>query len=259
MAEKSHRLGKVLSRFDTIAVAVSGGVDSITLAVFAHRMNPGGVQMIHASSPAVPASATARLGELALLERWRFTITDAEELSDPRYRDNPANRCYFCKSNLYNRMKMLTSAQLVSGANMDDLTDYRPGLVAAGERDVVHPFVEAGMNKSEIRLLARALGLPEIAELPAQPCLASRIETGIAIDPDDLAFIEQVERQLMDLLPREVSLRCRVTHTGIVMETDMPLSMKADAMVMSLCAKAGRTYLGARPYRRGAMFKTGPA
>lgn len=259
MTEISDRLADALSRFETIAVAASGGVDSTTLAVFAHRKNPAGVEIIHAASPAVPAAATARLRELAAIEGWRFVVTDAGELSDPRYRDNPANRCYFCKSNLYDRMRAMTSAQLISGANTDDLSDYRPGLLAAGERNVAHPFVEAGMNKLEIRRLAQMLGLPDIAELPSQPCLASRIETGITIDPEDLAFIEQVESQLLSVLACETSLRCRVTHAGIVMETDVTLSAEADALVTSLCAAAGRSYLGARPYRRGAMFKTGRA
>lgn len=255
MAEAADRLAHALSRYDAIAIAVSGGVDSITLATFAHRRISSGVEMIHAASPAVPGAATARLCELARSEGWRLTITDAEELADPRYRDNPANRCYFCKSNLYDRMRAITSVQLASGANLDDLADYRPGLLAAGEREVVHPFIEAKMGKAAIRHLARALGLPEIAELPAQPCLASRIETGIVIEAQDLAFVDRVERGLAASLPRESALRCRITHAGIVVESETPLPAEADALVLSLCAAAGRTYLGARPYRRGSMFR----
>src|SRR6185437_16934761 len=105
---------------------------------------------------------------------------------------------YFCKSNLYDRIRDLTDAVIVSGAKMDDLGDYRPGLLAAAERTVVHPYVDAGMDKTAVRALARELGLDDVAELPAQPCLSSRIETGIAIYSNDLAFIDLAETRLAE-------------------------------------------------------------
>ena len=129
---------------------------------------------------------------------WNLTITDAGELADPRYRSNPVDRCYFCKSNLYDRIRQLTKAPIASGANLDDLDDYRPGLVAARERDVVHPFVEAGFSKSAVRWLARLMMLEDLADLPAQPCLSSRIETAIEVREEDLAFIDAAEREAGD-------------------------------------------------------------
>jgi uncharacterized protein len=256
----STDLASCLSRHAPLAVAVSGGVDSMTLAAFAHRLaaegGMGPVEMIHAVSPAVPPTATERVRARAARDGWRLTVTGTGEFDDPRYRDNPVDRCYFCKTNLYDRIRGLTAATIASGANLDDLGDYRPGLLAASERAVVHPYVEADMDKAAVRALARELGLDEVAELPAQPCLASRVETGIAIDPADLAFIDLVETRLAAVIPAGTALRCRVTHAGIAIEvgdeaTDRTaLATLADA----LCRDHGRPLVGVRPYRRGAMF-----
>lgn len=252
-----ERLDGVLDRFETIAIAVSGGVDSLTLAAFAHRKPGLSAVMIHAVSPAVPLEATERVKSLAEAEGWKTTITGTGEFDDVRYRDNPANRCYFCKTNLYDRIKTLTPHTIASGANLDDLGDYRPGLLAAAERNVVHPFVEAAMSKAEVRALSRDLGLGGIAELPAQPCLASRVETGIAINPVDLAFVEKAERDLTAIAGRGATLRCRIMHGGVALELGDGLLAKQTALtaiMQALCREAGRTFVGARPYTRGAMF-----
>ncbi|WP_371348088.1 adenine nucleotide alpha hydrolase [Ancylobacter sp. IITR112] len=256
----AERLACVLGRFEALAVAVSGGVDSLTLASFAQRHGVP-LTVIHAVSPAVPATATARVRHLAAARGWELIVTGTGEFDDPRYRDNPVDRCYFCKTNLYDRIAGLTDRPIASGANLDDLGDYRPGLIAAAERRVVHPFIEAAISKAQVRALARALGLGSVAELPAQPCLASRVETGIAIDADDLAFVEQAEQRLAALTGAG-TLRCRITHAGVAVELDaaaMAQASAVDALMAGLCAKAGRAYAGSRPYRRGAMFVGAPA
>ena len=250
-----ERLGAALRRHAAIAIAVSGGVDSMTLATFAHRRHAA-VAMIHAVSPAVPPAATERVRRRARLEGWRLIITGAGEFDDPRYRENPADRCYFCKTHLYDRIHGLTPHVIASGANLDDLGDWRPGLLAASERDVVHPFIEAGMSKAAVRELARSEVLEEVAELPAQPCLASRVETGIAIDAADLAFVDLVEVRLAAMAAPAATVRCRITRRGVVLETDQPAE-QAGAMAAAvevLCKENGRLFAGARPYRRGAMF-----
>lgn len=257
MTDAASRLTDVLGRLDALAIAVSGGVDSMTLASFAHRHMPGAVTMIHAVSPAVPAAATERVQALAAAEGWALTVTGAGEFDDRRYRDNPANRCYFCKTNLYDRIRDLTPHVIASGANLDDLGDYRPGLLAAAERNVVHPYVEAKMSKAEVRALARQLGLGEIAELPAQPCLSSRVETGIAIDADDLAFVERVERRLAELAPGVADLRCRITHAGVALEIGAAAGVSKDMLddaVRAFCTEDGRRFAGTRAYTRGSMF-----
>lgn len=251
------RLFEALARFDHLAIAVSGGVDSMTLAAFAHRSAKTAVTVIHAISPAVPGEATARVRELATAEGWTTIVTGAGEFDDPHYRDNPSNRCYFCKTNLYDRIRSLTPHPIASGANLDDLGDYRPGLLAAAERDVIHPYVEAKMTKAEVRALARQLGLGEVAELPAQPCLASRVETGIAIDAKDLAFIERAERLLADTAAKGATLRCRITAAGVVLElSEEAAAQQAElaSLVETLCAESSRVFAGARPYARGSMF-----
>jgi uncharacterized protein len=252
----SDRLAAAIARHDGLAIAVSGGVDSMTLATFAHRRAAAPVSMIHAVSPAVPPAATERVRRRAAADGWDLIVTGAGEFDDSRYRNNPVDRCYFCKSNLYDRIRSLSSHPIASGANLDDLGDYRPGLLAASERAVVHPFIEAEMDKAAVRALARALGADDVAELPAQPCLASRVETGIAIDAADLAFVDKVETTLGRTLSPAATVRCRITHAGVAIEVGDEAVMTAALAEAAarLCRDDGRAFVGVRPYRRGAMF-----
>jgi pyridinium-3,5-biscarboxylic acid mononucleotide sulfurtransferase len=250
-------LRRSIERHPALAVAVSGGVDSMTLAHFAHRETAARVMMVHAASPAVPAEATTRVRGHAARAGWNLVVTDAGEFADPRYRANPVDRCYFCKSNLYDRIRGLTDDAIASGANLDDLDDYRPGLVAAKQRDVVHPFIEAGLAKSAVRALARAMNLDDLADLPAQPCLSSRIETAIAVREDDLAFVETVERHAGAMLPAATTVRCRITRAGVVLELGPVGAAERnglEARVATLCREAGRPFMGLKDYVRGSAF-----
>ena len=256
------RLRCILAKIDTAAVAVSGGVDSLTLAAMASDVMGLRVIMHHATSPAVPAEATERVRRLARARGWALDIFDAGEFTDPRYRANPVNRCFFCKTNLYGAIAGRTSGVILSGTNMDDLGDYRPGLEAAKTHGVRHPFVEAGIDKAMVRALATELGLGTIAELPAAPCLSSRVETGIAIEAPVLRMIEDAEILLREtLVPRTV--RCRVRRAGIVVELD-PATLAAiddamhDRLSRSLQAVAEKHGLGPRPVTF-APYKTGSA
>lgn len=259
MTGAPQRLAAAVASMDRIAVAVSGGVDSMTLATFAHRHHAR-VQMLHAVSPAVPPEATSRVQSLARQEGWRLSLVDAGEFGDARYRANPIDRCFFCKTSLYAAIAgAVQGATIVSGTNMDDLGEFRPGLLAARDHGVRHPFVEAGLPKEAVRALARDLGLGDVAELPAAPCLSSRVETGIAIDPGQLAMVHAVERFVgQQLQPRTV--RCRVRHAGIVVELDeaslaglTPEAHQAlrDA-VRSISGSASDVALA--PYRNGSAF-----
>ncbi len=247
-------LDDVLGGLPGVAIAVSGGVDSMTLAHAAHRVGLPDIRIVHALSPAVPVEASARVREHAARFGWRLCEVDAREFADPSYRANPVNRCYFCKTNLYARIGHVVTGPIASGANLDDLGDYRPGLTAAAEHGVRHPFVEAGMGKAAVRALARGFGLGDIAELPAQPCLSSRVETGIAISAEDLGFVARVERLLVPHVPPGADLRCRVTHGGIVVEASVAIAAAGLEAAQELCAAERRVFLGARPYRRGAAF-----
>ncbi|MDX1431913.1 MAG: adenine nucleotide alpha hydrolase [Gammaproteobacteria bacterium] len=233
-------LGGALAALGPVAVAVSGGIDSMTLAFVAHRLAGGTTRMLHAVSPAVPSDGSERVREYAAREGWRLTIIDAGEFADARYMANPANRCYFCKTNLYATMAAHTDARIVSGTNLDDLSDFRPGLGAADEHHVRHPYVDAGIDKRGVRRIAAALGLDDLAELPAAPCLSSRIETGIAIDARVLGAVYRSERAIASALsPRTV--RCRVRRARVVIELD--------AQTMDALSEAARSELGERVAR----------
>lgn len=270
-------LREVLGGMAPLAVAVSGGVDSLTLATVAGRsLGAGAVLAVHATSPAVPAEATRRVEARAAAEGWELRVIAAGEFADPRYRANPVNRCFFCKTNLYGAIRAVTDLPMASGANTDDLGEYRPGLDAAREHGVRHPFVEAGLAKADVRALARRLGLPAIAELPSAPCLSSRVETGIRIEPATLGFIHAVETLVAaacgeagaNRAGAKQAVRCRVRASGVVVELD-PTSLAAldagrrEALAAAIAARAPEDLaarpVGFAPYRTGSAFLTGQA
>ena len=258
--ESLATLRKILARYDSLAVAISGGVDSMTLSAVAFDVLRDRVLMVHAVSPAVPQEATLRVKHHAESAGWRLQVIDAGEFSDHEYRNNPVNRCYFCKSNLYSRVREVWRGSVASGANLDDLGDYRPGLLAAREKQVVHPLIEAGIDKATVRKIARSLGLSGISALPAQPCLSSRIETGIAIDASDLMFVHKVESVIRHRLG-DGDIRCRITAQGVRIEIEPALREKHKSKwasvrneVTALIADNNRVLAGIGDYMRGSAF-----
>lgn len=219
LRQKIAALDRTLDNIGHVSVAVSGGVDSITLAFAAHRRHGPGATMYHAVSPAVPPEATARTRDLASRFNWQLEIIDAGEFSDPDYVRNPVDRCFYCKTNLYGMIAQRTTQPIASGTNVDDLGDYRPGLKAAESHGVRHPYVEAGIDKTMVREIARAHGLDEVSELPASPCLSSRIETGIKVDPESLSFVHTVEKLVSQKLKPSI-VRCRIRQQSVAIELD---------------------------------------
>ncbi len=258
---KPERLQQIVESAPPLAVAVSGGVDSMTLALFVGRARSDCI-MFHAISPAVPPRATQRVRLFAKKEKWALRKIVAGEFNDNNYVSNPYDRCFYCKMNLYAEIRKNTDLLIVSGTNFDDLSDYRPGLTAADNHNVRHPFVEAGLRKSDVRSLARRIGTAELAELPASPCLSSRVETGIAIDANTLISVNTIEEWLANRFHTQ-TVRCRVRHDAITIEVDETCLRRLSASnrrlirdkVLATLAQAGtETAVNLSAYRMGSAF-----
>jgi len=259
-----QRLRETLANYPARLIACSGGIDSLLLATIAHRAAPTTTAVAHTVTPAVPGPGTARVVAFAEREGWNLELIRSNEFEDERYLSNPTDRCYYCKTNLYDAVAELQQSAVVaagsvilSGANVDDLGEYRPGLIAADEHDVHHPYVEAGWTKADIRAAARSLGLDE-AELPASPCLASRLYTGTRVTPSRLHAIEVGEALITELTGIAV-VRCRVRHSDVMVEVaehDRPrvtqaiLAAVASAMT-AIEPELGSVRLDDRPYHPG--------
>lgn len=247
-----------------VAVAVSGGVDSMTLAHICVSALGQRARMVHALSPAVPRAATERVLSASKEKGWSLDIIDAGEFLDQSYLRNPINRCYFCKSNLYKTIRDKFAFIILSGTNIDDQSDFRPGLKAAEEHDVRHPFVDLSISKAMIRELCSFIGLHELVSLPSQPCLSSRVETFVRIDATQLALIDRIERQVITIIG-ETDVRVRVRQKGVYLEiNDDVLSCLKPRDVQDLykicrraCDPHDLPFVEIVPYRRGSAFVHG--
>jgi uncharacterized protein len=262
-----ERLEALLAMLPHRLVACSGGVDSMLLATVAHRAAPETTIVAHAVSPAVPPQATERVRDWAAREGWDLRVIRSGEFADPAYLANPVNRCFHCKSHLYEALEAIRDAVsasdgiiMMSGANLDDLGEYRPGLDAAAEHGARHPFVEAGIAKADIRAIAHALELP-FADLPASPCLASRLYTGTEVTADRLAAVDVAENYLRDATGLAV-VRCRLRGDEMLIEVgeadrgriDTALIAGLDRHLRRIGAPISDVSLDPLPYRPGRAF-----
>ncbi len=194
-------------------VAFSGGVDSSLVAAGTARVLGDRAVAVTAISPALATGELDGARSVAAAVGIAHRSITTDELARVGYRRNGPDRCYHCKTELYDHLAALAYAEgfaaVFSGANVDDLGDWRPGLRAAAEHDVRHPLIEAGFRKADVRRHAAELRIPS-AEKPAMPCLASRIPYGTEVDPDVLAQIDRAEQALRDLGYRDL----RVRHLG---------------------------------------------
>ena len=193
------KLFETLRNYGRVAVAYSGGIDSTVVAQAAHEAMGDAAVAVTAVSESLASGELEEAQELAQLIGIRHRIIRTTEFADPNYLRNQADRCYFCKSELYQRLSgmldQLEADVIVSGTNADDLGDYRPGMQAATENRVRHPLQECGLGKADVRALARAWGLPTW-DKPASPCLSSRIAYGEQVTVERVHMIDQAEQWL---------------------------------------------------------------
>jgi uncharacterized protein len=212
MIDKELALEHTLSSLGSVVIAYSGGVDSAYLACIAHRTLGSRACAITADSPSYPERHRTLAFQIAAQFGFRHEIIRTDELERPEYRANPANRCYYCKHELYTHLTRIASdrrAVVVDGNNADDRADYRPGRQAAREFGVRSPLDEVNLTKAEIRELSRRAGLPTWDE-PASACLSSRIPYHSEVTMEKLEQIEHAEAAL-----RRLGFRvCRVRHHG---------------------------------------------
>ena len=240
LSAKRAALDDALRAAGRVLIAFSGGVDSSYLAYAAHRLLGEDALAVTAESPSYPASHRS-MAERVTREfdiPHRFVAT--QELSNPSYRVNAPDRCYHCKTELFDVLGSLRDEMgfdaVAYGVNVDDTGDFRPGHRAADERGVLSPFLEANLDKAEIRQLSREAGLPT-AELPSSACLSSRLPYGTEVTPERLLQVERGEENLRALGFRQVRLR----HHGPLAR----IEIASDELARALEPKMARAIIAA--------------
>ncbi len=260
LAGKVEALAAILRECGSVVIGYSGGVDSVFLARYGLEvLGPAKVLAVTGASESYPAVQR----EVALECVRRFGIPHqeigTEELSDPNYLANPSNRCYFCKTELWERLGEVARergfAAVLDGSNADDAGDWRPGLQAAKEHSVRSPLLEVGLTKAEIRLLSARFGLPTWDQ-PAAPCLSSRLPYGLPVTVERLKQVERAEERLRERGLREF----RVRHHGDVARIEAAPAERA--LIVAAAAAVARelralgfagVLLDVEGYRRGAL------
>jgi len=260
IAAKRDALERILGELGSVVVAYSGGVDSACLAVFAHRVLGARALAVTADSESLSGEQRELALEVARRFGFAHRVIRTGETQDPLYVRNDSDRCYHCKRHLFETLRPLAEAEgyahVAYGLILDDLSDFRPGQRAAAEAAARAPLAEAGLAKTEVRALSRELGLPT-AELPASPCLASRLPYGTPVTLEALARVERAEAGLRAIGFHEL----RVRHLGETARVELaPLELEAldgprREAVLAAVRAAGYASVVIDPegYRRGRL------
>lgn len=261
VAEKRRRLVENLRELGSVVVGFSGGIDSTVVAAAAHEALGDRALMVIAKSESYPKAELDLALDLARERGWSTRVVETSELGNPEYQANDGRRCYFCKSELFTHLSGIAEAEgyahIAYGANVDDMSDWRPGHQAAKERAVRSPLYDVGMNKPEIREVARLMHLPNWNK-PAMACLSSRIPYGTPVTAETLARIEAAE----NVLRAEGLEQFRVRHHDTVARIEVPRAVFAKLLeddaaerIVAGIKKAGYLYvtLDLQGFRSGSM------
>lgn len=263
--EALERLEAVIRGYGPTLTAFSGGVDSTLVAVVAARVHGERALAVTGVSASLASSEREHASKLASELGLRHRLIDTHELARPGYRQNAGDRCYHCKTELFERLRELAAAEgfaaIASGDNLDDLGDHRPGLRAATEHEVRKPLIEAQLGKAMIRAIALQLGLPN-HQKPAAPCLASRVPAGTRVSPEILAQIEAAEAGVRVLGFAEF----RVRHHGELARIELPIAELTRALerrveLLAAVKRAGYLFvaLDLAGFKSGSLNILGPA
>lgn len=200
--EKLIKLEKLIKSYESVIVGFSAGVDSTLVSYVANKVLGKNALIVLAKTETIIEEDIELARQIAIKYLFNYREIEYNELEIENYANNPINRCYFCKSELYSRLEKIALQEnigyILDGANMDDLGDYRPGRIAAKEKEVKSPLIECGFTKADVRHAAKLLGLPNY-DKPSAPCLSSRIPYGTKIDKESLEMIAEAERYLRSL------------------------------------------------------------